>query len=157
MEVLRGFAPELLHRALADWHWVPGLAGKIPMVTSAFGDVFLEDQDGVWFLDTIEGVLTREWDSPQALQAQLSTPEGQDRFLLTGLAGAAFERGLVPSDAQILCFKIPPILGGTFEPENLEVTDLVVALSIAGQLHRQVKDLPPGTPISGFTFEQEAP
>jgi hypothetical protein len=31
--------------------------------------------------------------------------------------------------------------------------DFDVALTIAGQLHRQVRDLPPGTRISGFTVD----
>ena len=62
----------------------------------------------MWFLDTMEGCLSREWDSATSLQQQLNTAEGQDRL---------------------------------------------VSLSIAGQLHRQVKDLPPGTRISGFAFE----
>lgn len=36
---------------------------------------------------------------------------------------------------------------------NIEAIGFVVSISILGQLHRQVRDLPPGTRISGFTFD----
>jgi hypothetical protein len=35
---------------------------------------------------------------------------------------------------------------------DVETLDFVVGLSIAGQLHKQISDLPPGTRISGLTF-----
>jgi len=157
MELIRRFPPDLLSRALADWAWMPALSGKSPMVTSAFGDVFLTADDGVWFLDTLEGTLTREWDSPASLQDVLNTQEGQDRFLMVGLAQTAFSEGRVPGDGEVLSFKTPPILGGSLEPDNIEVSDLEVALSVAGQIHRQVKDVPPGTPVSGITIDGHQP
>ena len=149
MDLVRRFTPDLVARALADWQWLPDLVGKQPMVTSAFG-VFLRANDGVWFLDTVEGTLTRERDSPEALQAQLNTAAGQDRFLLAGSATAAFATGLAPDESEVLGFKIAPVLGGAFEPANVEVSDLIVSPSIAGQVHRQAKDLPPRTSIAGF-------
>jgi hypothetical protein len=148
--LIRHFSPDLLSEALTDWQWLAELAGKRPLVTSAFGDVFLQGDDGVWFLDTVEGKLSREWDSPTSLQAQLNTVDGQDRYLMAGLAVAAFNTGLLPSDRQVPSFKVAPVLGGSFEPQNIEVSDLIVTLSIAGQIHRQIKDLPPGTAISGI-------
>jgi hypothetical protein len=107
----------------------------------------------VWFLDTVEGKLSREWDSPTSLQAQLNTVDGQDRYLMAGLAVAAFDSGLLPDDRQVLSFKVAPVLGGSFELQNIEVSDLAVTLSIAGQIHQQIKDLPPGTPISGIHID----
>ena len=157
MDLIRRFPPDLLSRALRDWEWIPALVGKTPMVTSAFGDVFLNADDGVWFLDTVEGILSREWDNPRSLQDELNTVDGQDRFLMTGLAQAAFSQGLAPQDGQVLSFKIAPVLGGAFEPANIEVSDLAVALCITGQIHRQLKDLPPGTPIRGFTVDGQQP
>jgi hypothetical protein len=150
MDLIRRFSPDLLSEALADWQWLTELAGKQPLITSAFGDVFLQGNDGVWFLDTVEGKLSREWDDPAALQEQLNTVEGQDRYLMAGLAVAAFNTGLLPGDRQVLSFKIAPVLGGSFELQNIEVRHLIVTLSIAGQIHQQVKDLPPGSSISGI-------
>lgn len=36
--------------------------------------------------------------------------------------------------------------------ENVELSDFVAATHIAGQIHQQIKDLPPGTPISGVSL-----
>ena len=49
------------------------------------------------------------------------------------------------------------MLGAPIEVANVEVSDLTVALHLSGQLHQQVKDLPPGTMISGFTVEGQEP
>ena len=77
MDVIRRFLPGLLSEALTEWQWRAELAGKRPLVTSAFGDVFLQGDDGVWFLDAVEGKLSREWDSASSLQAQLNTAASQ--------------------------------------------------------------------------------
>lgn len=154
MDLIKQFPAETVAEALEDWLWLDGLEGLAPLALSVFGDVFLYAPDGVWFLDTIQGTLTREWDHPAALQDALNTIEGQDRYLLLGLVQAATDAGVVPDDSQVLSFKVPPILGGAFEVDNLEASDLSVTLSIGGQLHRQIKDLPPGTPISGFTVDE---
>lgn len=153
MDLIRQFPAEVLTEALQDWLWLRDLAELAPLAVSPFGDVILYAPDGVWFLDTIEGTVTREWDHPAALQDALNTLEGQDRYLLLGLLQQATDAGLEPDDSQVLSFKVPPMLGGAFEVDNIEVADLSVTLSIGGQVHRQIKDLPPGTKISGFTVE----
>ncbi|WP_146132852.1 T6SS immunity protein Tdi1 domain-containing protein [Knoellia remsis] len=152
MELIRRFPEQMLRSALADWAWVGDLDGGTPIATSAFGDVFLQRDDGVWYLDLVEGTFTRQWDSPEELQSALNTPEGQDRFLLAGLVSAAAERGLEPGPSEVLSFTVLPALGGALDVSNLEVADLDVALSMAGQLQRQVKDLPEGTAITGVSI-----
>jgi len=155
MELTRHFPSEVLAAALEDWAWLPELAGKEPLVLSAFGDVFLTSEDGIWFLDTIEGTVTRQWDHAADLQDALNSIEGQDRYLLLGLVEAAADAGIEPDPSQVLAFKKAPILGGEFAVENLQVSDFKVALSLSGQLHRQLSQLPTGTRISEFTFDQD--
>ncbi len=48
--------------------------------------------------------------------------------------------------------KTPLSLGGQLEAENFERTDLQVHYSRLGQIHRQTKDLPPGTKIGRIKF-----
>src|SRR5215469_12598876 len=156
MDLARTFAPEQFERALESWRWA-GVAGKRPLFASPFGDVFFDADDGVWFLDLLEGTLTRQWPDAAALKASLRTIEGQDRYLLAGLAFAAERQGLAPSAAQVLGFKNPPFLGGAVAADNIDVIDFEVSLYIAGQLHRQVKELLPGTRISGFTVDGQIP
>ncbi len=56
-------------------------------------------------------------------------------------------------DGQCAGYRHPLFLGGTDSADNLEVVDLQVYWSVHGQIWRQVKDLPPGTPISGVTLD----
>jgi hypothetical protein len=94
--------------------------------------------------------------SRQQMAAVLATEEGQDKYLLAGLAiGAARRRDLSPGPDQILAWTLPPVLGAPVEVGNLQLMDFEVYLSLQGQLHQQVKELPPGTRITGFTIDGE--
>lgn len=156
MELVRTFSPSHYAKALAAWAWT-GVAGKEPLCTSLFGDVFLSAPDGVWWLDTLEGTLSRPWETTEQLRAALATDDGQDHYLLGGLALEAAQRGLTPGPDQVYGFKVPPRLGGTVSADNIEVVDFVVGLDVLGQIHEQVSQLPPGTTISGITVDGNPP
>jgi hypothetical protein len=70
---------------------------------------------------------------------------------ILGLAFAAERQGIIPSARQVLSFKGAPVLGAAIAVENIEVMDFEVIVHITGQLHRQVRDMPPGSRITGFT------
>jgi hypothetical protein len=142
------FAPEIYARALESWSWI-GVENKVPVLASLFGDVFLQDIHGHWFLDSVEGTLTTVATTRDDLQKKLDTPEGQDNFLLGGLAMSAVRRGILLEPNEVYDFKIPPVLGGKTGVDNIVKMDFVVSLNIAGQLHNQVRHLPPGTKIKG--------
>ena len=153
MELTRAFTAEQYTRGLDSWSWLD-IAGKAPVFASLFGDVFFQAADGFWWLDTLEGNLSRPWTTADELRADLNSPDGQDEYLLGGLAMGADRRGIALEPAQVYCFTAPPILGGAIDLDNVGVLDFVVALNVTGQLHQQVKDLPPGTPISGFSIAE---
>lgn len=158
MDLLRRFSDQQFEQALESWDWIPELSGKKATVASPFGDIFLQSADGAyWVLDLLEGSLNRCAASASDLQALLDTVEGQDELLLAALAEAAWRAGHVPGPDQVLTFSVPPIIGGALEVANIEVMDFVVAVNIAGQILRQVQDLPPGTTISGFTIDGDVP
>jgi hypothetical protein len=154
MELTRRFGPHVYEEALESWRWIDELSKMTPALTNAFGDVFLQDRDGSFsFLDTLGGKLERVWPDAASLQAGINTREAQDEYLMIGLALAAGDAGLSPGPDQVLSFKVPPVLGGQLAGEDLELADFVVAVNTAGQIHEQVKSLPPGTPVSGITID----
>jgi Domain of unknown function (DUF1851) len=67
----------------------------------------------------------------------------------------AEDRGLVLASGQIYDYTVAPALGGELGLDNVQTIDFVVGVNIAGQLHRQIKDLPPGTSISGVELVDE--
>jgi hypothetical protein len=152
VEPIRTFSAQQYADALASWTWLD-VVGKAAVCASPFGDVFLEDAEGVWWLDTLDGTLTRPWADRQEFAAALSGVEGQNEYLMAGLALAAEEAGLVPGADQVYGFTVPPKLGGVLEVGNVEVVDFVTSLGISGQILHQVRDLPPGTRIDGVAVD----
>jgi hypothetical protein len=151
MEPIRRFSADNYAAALESWSFLE-LSDKRPLFTSPFGDVFFESADGFWFLDLLAGELSRRWATESDFSSSLNSREGQDEYLMIGLASEAESTGLLPGEAQIYSFRVPPALGGAVELGNVELGDFVVATNIAGQIHQQIRDLPPGTPISGVTL-----
>ena len=151
MELTRTFTDEQYEGALESWTFLE-LDGKVPVFTSPFGDVCFQAADGFWWLDTLEGTLERPWASADELRESLNTEDGQDQYLLAGLAFGAANQGVVPGPDQVYSFRVPPQLGGEITLDNVEVLDFVVSLNILGQIVAQIRDLPPGTPISGITI-----
>jgi len=137
--------------ATESWRWLD-LAGKTPIFTSPFGDVFFRARDGFWWLDTLDGTLTRPWRTADEVKAELNSADGQNTYLMSGLATAAERSGLRPGPDQVYDFRITPALGGPIEVGNIGVIDFVVGVNIAGQQHDQLRRLPPGTRITGVTI-----
>src|SRR3954467_10649803 len=99
MEMIRRFGADVYAQALESWNWLDNLAGMTPRLTNAFGDVFLQGQDGSFsFLDTVGGRLDRVWSDAASLQADINDPTSQDKYLMTGLAHAADGAGLSPGE-----------------------------------------------------------
>ncbi len=82
------FFPSQYAEALESWAWID-LDGKVPVLSSLFGHVFLQSVEGYWYLDVIGGSLEMLWPDAASLQAALDTEGGQDEFLLGGIALAA--------------------------------------------------------------------
>jgi hypothetical protein len=123
-----------------------------------FGDWFFEDSTGrVIFLDTVAAELSEIAPSRQAFLAERTKQENVDQWFMADLAMLCWERGLRPEPGQCLSFKIPPVLSGQLEVDNIEVCDLMVHESITAQIHRQTKDLLEGTVINRFTVDGEVP
>ena len=138
MRLTKTFNDEQFASALESWGWI-GLDRKKPTLASLFGDVFFASNDGWWFLDLIEGSLTNSWPDRDSLQQDLETEDGQDRYLLGGLAMSAERRGLTLQPNEVYTFVVPPVLGGQATIDNVHTTDFDVALTIAGQLHQSGK------------------
>jgi hypothetical protein len=149
VQLTKTFPAEAFREALESWSWLP-LAGKVPVLATAFGDVILQDAAGYWFLDAAGGKLDKIASNRDELKAALSSPEGQDQYLLAGLAHAAETQGLMLAESQVFDFIQPPVLGGQFVVENLQPKDFVVSLNISGQIHNKVRNLSPGTKISNI-------
>lgn len=135
---------------LGSWRWLAGVDSQ-PLLLTALGDLFVEyPSHEVAFLDSYDGVLSPVAPDRARWTEALGDVENLEAWFKPGLVGALRDRGLALSEGQCYSPVHPPILGGSMEPENFEVTDWRVHVGVMGQIHEQVKDLPPGTPITGF-------
>jgi len=138
---------------LDDWKWLIKKPLS-PFLMTLFGDLFLKDaNDGFWWLDTFEGKLHKISDSQDDFYKYIADPEKFVEMFMVEIVDINKQIRMNLSENQCYSFKVPPILGGQIEPENIEACDIFVNLSITGQIHRQIKDLPNATKITGIKFE----
>ncbi|MBI4676130.1 MAG: DUF1851 domain-containing protein [Elusimicrobia bacterium] len=140
--------------ALDDWRWLMG-RGARPLLVTAMGDAFVVKTEGffsraevVYFLDTFTGTFVRTGLAPGDLPAALRTSPQAAGWLRVDLVRRLLDRGAKLGAGQCLSAKHPIVLGGNLTPDNFEPTDWQVHLSMLGQVHKQVKDLPPGSTIA---------
>ncbi len=140
-------------RLLSDWRWT-----LHPFSLTMFGDWFFEDEGGrVVFLDSIAAQLSEIAPSRETFLAERETLENLDQWYMADLALLCWDHGLRPGPSECLSFKLPPVLSGSLEVDNVEVCDLMVHESVLAQIHRGVKDLPDGTVINRFVVDGDDP
>lgn len=152
MLLTKTFSADEYARALESWRWL-GVEGKTPVLTSLFGDVFLQDAAGYWYLDTLEGTLTLTWRTRDEIQAALDSEEGQDNYLMGAFAMNRDRAGMTLGPSDVYAFSVPPRLGGPIDLDHVTVMPFVVIMRVLGQMHEQMDDLPAGTPIYGFDVD----
>lgn len=147
MELTKTFSPEQFQHGLECWQW-RGVHGMTPWFTTLFGDVFLLSGNAVCYLDIVDGTLAQPWPDQAAMQAELNTRPGQVTYLRVGLARAARDQAVALDPSQVYDFRHPPALGGAMDVSNMSAADFVTTLGMAGQIHEQIKDLPPGAQVN---------
>ena len=137
---------------LHDWRWLIG-SSKLPILLTAAGDAFVQDaEDGtVHFLGVSAGQLHPVAGSAEELRSLLANEDFVVSHFAVQMIGALMQAGKRLEADQIYSFEVPPVLGGQYALENVEVTDIAVHFSVAGQIHDKVRNLPPRTPINRFT------
>ena len=140
---------------LLEWRWlVP--ESMSPVVVSALGDLFLRDADeSMHWLDTGAGKLTRVADNGDHFKELMVQSDFANEWFIPHLIGDLIESGQPLADGQCYSCDIPPGLGGEFTVDNVKPTDILIHFSMFGQIFRQIKDLPEGTPITDIRFTND--
>ncbi|AKF06195.1 hypothetical protein [Sandaracinus amylolyticus] len=142
---------------LKDWRWLVGPSREVWRVTT-WGDAMLRDRDGsIDLLDLSEGVLLRIGGSEADVERALERVEVQDEWLRASLVDRQARLGMRPGVDECLAYRVPPIFGAGFGPENVEVRPIVPHFAFTGQLMQQVKALPAGTQIARLTVDGNDP
>jgi hypothetical protein len=140
------FQKDVSDKLTEDWIWLIGQDKKVIMI-SAIGDMFLmADDKSIYWLDVGLGKLNSIANDIQEFNTKLKDIEQvNDWFMIDLTTELRSDKKL--KDGQVYSYKKLTIMGGEYGTDNFEPTDLEVHFSFAGQLHRQIKDLPDGTRI----------
>jgi hypothetical protein len=135
---------------LEPWRWL-GVGDMTVLAATITGDLLLEDGAGaVLLLESSDGRVIPLAPSREAFANAAALPAHREQWLSASFAAACRGAGLVPGPGQCLSFEVPLVIGGAQEIENVKVADLLLHHHVLGQVHEQVRALPPGTVISGI-------
>jgi hypothetical protein len=144
------------NHVLDDWRWLIG-PSKQPILLSAVGDAFVEDETDatIHLLDTAAGSCVPVAADEDELRALLGDSHWVADHLAVRVIADFRANGLRLDPGQIYSWKRPPVLGGEYELDNADATDIAVHFSVTGQIHQQVRTLPPGTPVTEIHVQIE--
>lgn len=119
------------------------------LLITALGDVFLEATSGeVQFLDTESGKLETVAKSREKWFLMLTDANNVERWFRPTFVNELKNRGKSLQREEVYSPTHPLVLNGQLTMENYTPSRWDAHLHVMGQIHRQVKDLPPGTPIT---------
>ena len=126
------------------WHWT-GIEAAEVIRTNAFGNVlFLTVANDYWRICPeelrCEGVAADRIE----LSDLLADPEFALNREMSKLVEAATAKLGDLREGQAICLRVPAVLGGTYDYENLAVLPLRELLAVSGDLAWQINDLPEG-------------
>lgn len=139
---------------LRDWAWL--LPERFTVwIMNPFGDLFLILDDGtVHMLDVGGGTLTKVAADRDDFAAKADDEDNANVWFMIPLIDRLIAAGLTLGEGQCYSYKQPPLIGGDYTVENTCVLDIATHYAFYGMMHRQMKDLPDGTPVRIVVNEQ---
>jgi hypothetical protein len=130
-----------------SWSWALSGVTRI-LAQNPFGNVLVELGDGsIWRVCPEDLLASRVAGSEAELSRLWTDHEFQTDWTVSAWIKAA-EPTLGPlKEGQCYGFRIWPVLGGTYEVDNMAIKATLEWLAVSGDVGRQTKDLPPGTEI----------
>jgi hypothetical protein len=138
--------------ALSTWRWLIG-TDVTPLLLTALGDLFLERDGAIFFLNTCTGTFERVSGSRREWKEMLRDLEYLQRWFQPDLVMALRNERHVLKPGEVHSPLTPQVLGGNRTPENYTSSQWRMHLHFLGQVHEQVRRMPPGTRIEELRFE----
>ena len=137
-----------VEQLLAEWRWLCPAPVSI-IARTAFGDLFLRTESGIVSkLDVSAGQLIKVAESVHQFLSLAASPERRKELFAEDDERAAAHRGLVPSAAECIAFKIPLCFReSSTAPDNVYIGNLYEYVSFLGDVHRQMAEVPDGKKI----------
>ena len=139
---------------LLDWRFLLPRSLSVWLVNRV-GAVFAVFEDGsVHMLDVGRGSLERVADDCEQFVTRLDQDDHANTWMMVSLVNACVKAGMKIGRNQCYGFKIPPMLGGSYELDNLRPTDLSAHYHLLGEIYEQIRDLPRGTKVKRIEIKE---
>lgn len=148
-------SPQAMESILDEWTWLIGIE-KRPLLVTACGDVFIEDllERTIHFLNTSAPDLSIVTETRQRFELLLAEPSFVETYLHPDRVEMLRGKGLFLKKDQIYSFSTPLSLGGLISADNIDITNVEVHFSVAGQIECQIADIPVGMPVTGIKINR---
>lgn len=138
----------LLEAIRAAWSW-RGLDPTQVIDTSAWGNVIVSTNTGqIWRVCPEELRAEPIAETFASYRVLCSDPQFAEDWNLTALTFEAEALLGKPGDGRCYCLKLPAVLGGRYDGDNLATIALEELIASAGSLAQQIADLPDGAKVS---------
>jgi hypothetical protein len=129
------------------WSWLGVEPARVVRVNRFGNVVFADAQDRHWRLCPEELECTCIAGSAPEFARLAADEEFAEDWDMAALADPAEERfGRQPA-GRCFCFKIPGVLGGRYELDNVGTIALSELVRFSGDVARQIRDLPDGARV----------
>lgn len=109
-------------------------------LVNRLGDLVLVLPDeSVFLFDVGLGRLVRLADSRDHFAHLLGESDNASSWLAIPIVDACIASGMTLDAGQCYGFKVPPMLGGSYEVDNFEPTSLAVHYGLLADIHRQTR------------------
>ena len=129
------------------WQWQLEQKKSLVLI-SKMGDMFLIGKDdGIYWLQTDCGDLTKIADSLEHFENLLHDEENVDNWFLPLVIEKLVNAGKMLKENQVYSYKVLPVIGGEYSVDNIEPADVSVHFAFSGQICEQIQNLPNGTRV----------
>lgn len=129
------------------WDWI-GVKAKEILQINDFGNIiFKSTENEFWRICPEELYCKKIADSQSEYETLLKDSEFIEDWEMVNLVQIAKETVGELKDGEKYCLKLPGVLGGEYNSENIGKVSQMEQIGFSGDLAKQIKDLPDGTKI----------
>ena len=129
------------------WGWT-GIKPTEVVGENDFGNLIIKDEDGCyWRLCPEDSYCKVIATNRSALDALSSDSAFLEDWQMTALVASASSRCGPLTDGRKYCLKIPGVLGGAYDDDNLGTAPQIELVRFSGDIARQIEKLPEGAQI----------
>ena len=135
-------------KLVEDWQWLIG-STALPILVTSVGDIFLQETSGeIYWLISGNAEYEKVAETYEEFQSKLQNNDIVHEWFLVPVVAQLKRQGVHLEQGKLYGFKQLPTLGGAYEANNYELTDIEVHFSMSGQMNLQIKELPDGTQVN---------